>query len=409
MKIIGATVGTTIPKPNFDQTDPRKGDYIRGDRSFLNAVKTINGMSPDVNGNVQVDIPEGFSGSWNDLTDRPFGEENGPGDTLSWEFDPNAEDFYDTHVVVSDGFVKVSDVIVSINDLSNGLIFSSEIVGDNIEIQVDEWMDGSGVVLSDVVIFVSEEGVNKYVEGFRFPESGIYAPIEISSGVLTIPNFNSVTIKQLDEKYIPDTIARVADIPEGFSGSWDDLTDRPFYYETEIIEAVYFNGQPANGDSTKIRLPVDMLDVAKSFEADDYVHIECPTVLHLEIDGVNYRCKAKKQAYKRNNASGGNIYLIFGNTDLVPDDGRTYYTNNNNEPNTEPFSVKFTVAVSNGVVSTGGTANLYHIEAGKTCSFRLSYESNTILTLDEKYIPDSIARKSDMLTEADIEELLSLL
>lgn len=33
--------------------------------------------------------------------------------------------------------------------------------------------------------------------------------------------------KQLDEKYIPDTIARVSDIPEGFSGSYNDLTDKP--------------------------------------------------------------------------------------------------------------------------------------------------------------------------------------
>ena len=41
MKIIGVTVGTTIPKPNFDQTDPRKGDYIRGDRSFLNMDDTL--------------------------------------------------------------------------------------------------------------------------------------------------------------------------------------------------------------------------------------------------------------------------------------------------------------------------------------------------------------------------------
>lgn len=34
MKIVGYTVGTPLPKPNFDQTDPRKGDYIKGDRSF---------------------------------------------------------------------------------------------------------------------------------------------------------------------------------------------------------------------------------------------------------------------------------------------------------------------------------------------------------------------------------------
>lgn len=36
MKIVGYTVGTPLPKPNFDQTDPRKGDFIKGDRSFLN-------------------------------------------------------------------------------------------------------------------------------------------------------------------------------------------------------------------------------------------------------------------------------------------------------------------------------------------------------------------------------------
>ena len=35
MKIYGITVGTTLPKPNLDQTDPKKGDFIKGDRTFL--------------------------------------------------------------------------------------------------------------------------------------------------------------------------------------------------------------------------------------------------------------------------------------------------------------------------------------------------------------------------------------
>ena len=38
-------------------------------------VKTVNGAQPDENGNVEIEIPEGFSGSWNDLTDKPFHEE----------------------------------------------------------------------------------------------------------------------------------------------------------------------------------------------------------------------------------------------------------------------------------------------------------------------------------------------
>lgn len=40
-KIIGVTVGTTLPKPNFDQTDPSKGDYIRGDRAFITPDETL--------------------------------------------------------------------------------------------------------------------------------------------------------------------------------------------------------------------------------------------------------------------------------------------------------------------------------------------------------------------------------
>jgi hypothetical protein len=37
-KIIGITVGTTIPKPNYEQTDPTKGDYIKGD--IMSAINT---------------------------------------------------------------------------------------------------------------------------------------------------------------------------------------------------------------------------------------------------------------------------------------------------------------------------------------------------------------------------------
>ena len=33
-KIIGVTVGSSLPKPNFKQTDPTKGDYIRNKPDF---------------------------------------------------------------------------------------------------------------------------------------------------------------------------------------------------------------------------------------------------------------------------------------------------------------------------------------------------------------------------------------
>ena len=45
MKIIGVTVGTTTPKPNFEQTDPTKGDYIKGD--IVNAIPTDTTLTQD--------------------------------------------------------------------------------------------------------------------------------------------------------------------------------------------------------------------------------------------------------------------------------------------------------------------------------------------------------------------------
>lgn len=35
MKIIGNTVGMGLPKPDLMQTDPKKGDYVKGKEEFL--------------------------------------------------------------------------------------------------------------------------------------------------------------------------------------------------------------------------------------------------------------------------------------------------------------------------------------------------------------------------------------
>ena len=41
-KIIGVTVGTTLPKPNFKQTDPTKGDYIKNKPDFDGLKSKVN-------------------------------------------------------------------------------------------------------------------------------------------------------------------------------------------------------------------------------------------------------------------------------------------------------------------------------------------------------------------------------
>lgn len=54
-KIRGNTVGTTMPRTDFNQTDSSKADYLIGREKI---VRTVNGTAPDANGNVAITIPD---------------------------------------------------------------------------------------------------------------------------------------------------------------------------------------------------------------------------------------------------------------------------------------------------------------------------------------------------------------
>lgn len=64
-KIIGVTVGTQLPKPNFKQTDPTKGDYIRNKPSPITdeEIDAICGgaLTIDMTENVVTDIDTGIA------------------------------------------------------------------------------------------------------------------------------------------------------------------------------------------------------------------------------------------------------------------------------------------------------------------------------------------------------------
>lgn len=70
---------TILEKSRYDQTTvtnyPDLIEQIKEDILDV-AVTSVNGETPDENGDVSITIPEGFSGSWNDLTDKPFYEED---------------------------------------------------------------------------------------------------------------------------------------------------------------------------------------------------------------------------------------------------------------------------------------------------------------------------------------------
>lgn len=70
-KIIGNTVGMGLPKPNLMQSDPAKGDYVKGKNEFLNGLRGVytGKATPPETANVWV---------------NPDGE---PTSTEDWEFD----------------------------------------------------------------------------------------------------------------------------------------------------------------------------------------------------------------------------------------------------------------------------------------------------------------------------------
>lgn len=54
-KIIGVTVGSQLPKPNFKQTDPTKGDYIKNKPDFEGLKSKVDTKADLVDGKVPVE------------------------------------------------------------------------------------------------------------------------------------------------------------------------------------------------------------------------------------------------------------------------------------------------------------------------------------------------------------------
>lgn len=194
------------------------GETMRFPAKNIGAVKTVNGESPDESGNVDLVIPEGFSGSWNDLTDKPFGEEATYVDTLTW--DGNTDGLTN----FQDYLYKVSDLTPSLEDLKRGGVITTDnssiesvsfteenlqSFGDIIQIIYDDYYLVNIALTDNAMLGFNEETMEPYV----LPEKGIYFHKEKTNNAHSNFNtlslkindytFETTTIKQIDEKYLP--------------------------------------------------------------------------------------------------------------------------------------------------------------------------------------------------------------
>lgn len=157
--------------------------------------------------------------SWNDLADKPFGEETTTvsGDTLTW--DGNTEGLVNTNNAELPMY-KVSDVIITKSDLTNGISFVVNGEEESIDWETfQSAVNDDDFGLLEAVAIVPYDNYN-FDNGIVFPEAGVYfinIPNVACCSSFTIHGYTGfvttgTVVKPLDEKYLPDSVKGGGDI-----------------------------------------------------------------------------------------------------------------------------------------------------------------------------------------------------
>ena len=193
-------------------------------------------------------------------------------------------------------------------------------------------------------------------------------------------------IKTLDEKYIPDTIARISDISGAFDGSWNNLKDKPFYAieERELI-AKSFAHQGVGGPFTGA-LPEYgtnsggqyVLSVSALIPGDTYIAI----VNGKEYIGIAESCEDTSS----DNNMGINLFY--------------------HGEHPEDFS--------DAPISLGSYSNSMYISFEKqdiSYDVELYHNKTVVKTLDPKYLPKPVVADAtgETVTGAEFNALLAAL
>lgn len=346
--------------------------------SFEVPVTSVNGMT----GDVVIELDPGVK-SWNELTDRPFYEE-GTGAVIEWDGNTDLSNA-DTVEIHGHTFYKISDHTPTIDDLANcelsgdmgeGMVTApSEMVAMFFNVSP---IDSNLIWGGDGFAIFHETTVQAYKDEFlTVPSIGIYIcpdqffPFRISYG--------STIIKTLDEKFIPDTIARVSDIPQGGVTSWNDLANKPFN-ENGIGDIIEWDG------SRKHRVVVEQPVSTPGFPGNE----------------ITYWVKLSDNAPEKELFLNGSMTLSDGEKwDLSnyeefgePDD-KAYHVDYSNGENVFNGSYYLVTSCHFIIVKDIDTAiEIDFPSPGIYCSYTndwyptlIHYGDYTLKTLDEKFLP----------------------
>lgn len=196
--------------------------------------------------------------SYNDLTDKPFGEQQTGSDTLIW--DGNVEG----RVTVTDAYgtyVKISDKVLTETDLAAGwsILYSDGLL---VKIPPEDVNDdilytyGGVLIINNASIIVIPTD-NHLLDGTLFPKKGVYAAICDDGGLtpvlrLTIPGYTGFPyIKKIEEKYLPEDLVIRSTATERLNSSTGTITTEDFVLESGDVTNVITKMR--DGQSLRVR------------------------------------------------------------------------------------------------------------------------------------------------------------
>ena len=337
-------------------------------------VTSVNGMT----GDVVIEAESGVS-SWNDLEDRPFYEETNPV-TITWDGNiEGRETVYATGLNASGTFVHVSDITPSVSEMYGATIAAielSENASGSITIAEDEvdcliyehtnafyevatlirfdLSDGNHLSEAINLAVVKVDGAN--YDGIVFPKAGVYFLKTKDAYITSLSLLKYTEIHKIDEKFIPDSIARMDDL------TWGNLGNKPFGEEDVVIE---WDGNTDGRES------------ATGTYTWYHVSDNVPTVDEL-TGGI-------LEAYLRSNSSTTSVGIT---NRALNASGECIFVD----------SYIIIAKVDNAVTAESAPypevlpkAGIYFMDVPENLYIsKLSY--NATKTLDEKFIPNTIAR-----------------
>lgn len=160
---------------------------------------------------------------WDEVTNKPFVKVGG--DTLTW--DGNTEGL----VSYNNGYYKVSDAIITRNDVYNGLVLvfaGEEISLDGEQAQSYFNRDDGYVELAEFVRIIPTDNYEDPANPGKFyPEAGMYLASESSEYVssLTIPGYTGFAKEQIDPKVLPEALQFGETTVSSDTLEWDGNTE----------------------------------------------------------------------------------------------------------------------------------------------------------------------------------------